>query len=527
MTSFKQHSLFPDESADDRAGLQDDFQPEWPFDAPAGQPQETDAELGESSYADDDTVLEEEAAPESDPAADDIWDEETEEVAPELSPGQIGFHEQATQPFDPVAETDVISSATTVIPDASESDFFADAEPSVTAPAAVSETHDAEVYGEMRDPGQAAVNAFFGPSRLERPRPERPPLIPKWVWIAIASAVCFVLLVTVGVAVFSHAGESIAVPPLAGMDVGAAKTRLAGSGLTISVSEHRFSTKTKDMILEQTPPAGTKVKRGETIVVVVSAGTETFPMPNVVGKGLLLAKGQLDGKGLDIRIEEQPSQQPSDTVLASNPPAGQLMHTGDIVRLTVAAPQTGQSILLPYDMTGVTVVIDPAPVNDAMTDIPLDVARRLRSLIEASKGKVVATRALAESSTLDPVEVRAKRAADSTSTVAIGFSALTQGPGGIMVYTPSPVLANASRSAKLASKITSDLATEQNGTVHSATSTTDTVLSAANVPWVRVQLGSFASREDVAKFSDSAWEDAVARALYRAIAGMYGRKQNP
>jgi N-acetylmuramoyl-L-alanine amidase len=276
-------------------------------------------------------------------------------------------------------------------------------------------------------------------------------------------------------------------------------------------------------VLSQTPSANTELKPGATVTVVVSAGSEQFALPDVIGNGLLLARGRLETKGLEVRVETQPSKLPSDTVLSSNPAPGQSVHTGDIVRLTVAAPGPTTELLLPFDMRGVTVVLDPAPVNDALGDVPLDVARRVRSLIEASHGVVRTTRALADTSTLEAAPARAQRAANGASTVAVGLSASTVGSGGLTVFSPSPVLPHASESAKLASRLASDLAIEA-GPVSSSTSTTDSVLGATNAPWSRVQLGSYASREDTAKFIDPNWEDKVARAIYRSLGALYGRK---
>jgi hypothetical protein len=124
----------------------------------------------------------------------------------------------------------------------------------------------------------------------------------------------------------------------------------------------------------------------------------------------------------------------------------------------VASPGKTSQLLLPYNMKGVTVLLDPAPVADAMTDVPLDIARRLRSLIEASGGTVVTTRALAETSTLEGVAAREQRAAEQSSTVAIGLSTVPVGGKGIIVFMPSPVLPHASSSTKLASLVTTDLA---------------------------------------------------------------------
>jgi N-acetylmuramoyl-L-alanine amidase len=374
----------------------------------------------------------------------------------------------------------------------------------------------------LADPGQHAVDAFFGPPRLDRERPARPPLVPRWLIIA-AGCLLGVGVLALGIGLWSSQQASIPTPKLVGVDYGVAKTRLAEKGLRITVTERRFSSSSRDTVLSQQPTPGTKLRSGDAVTVVVSAGTEQFSMPNVVGDGLLLARGVLGTKGLDVRVQAQPSQQPSDTVLASSPAAGQVVHTGDIVLLTVAAPGPDSAVLLPYDMTGVTVCIDPAPANDALSDVPLDVARRLRSLVEASHGKVVTTRALADTSTLEAEPARAQKAAATSSTVAIGFSTVPVGGAGLIVYSPSPILPHASASAKLCSRVASDLASGV-GTVHVGTLTTDTVMVASGAPWCRVQLGALSQREDVAKFSDTAWEDSVARSMYKAIAAVYGHK---
>jgi N-acetylmuramoyl-L-alanine amidase len=406
--------------------------------------------------------------------------------------------------------------------DAESSDGDTADAPADETPAA--EAHEAPIPHTVviTDPGQEAVDAFFGPVRIERERPSRPPLIPRWVWISLASLVGIVLI-SLGAWVWSTRLASIPVPTLTGIDVGVARTRLAEQGLELTVSEERFSSQPKQTVLSQNPSEGTKLKRGATVAVVVSAGSEQFAMPDVVGNGVLLARGRLETKGLDVRIDPQPSQMPSDTVLASNPAAGQPVHTGDIVRLTVAAAGPTTDLLLPFDMHGLTVVLDPAPVNDALGDVPLDVARRVRSLVEASHGVVRTTRALADTSTLEAAPARAQRAANGTATVAIGLTASTVGSGGLIVFSPSPVLPKASQSAKLASVLASDLASES-GAVSSSTSTTDSVLGATKAPWSRIQLGSYASREDAAKFADPNWEDAIARAIYRALGSLYGKK---
>lgn len=365
------------------------------------------------------------------------------------------------------------------------------------------------------------------PDVVDRPRPKRPPLIPRWILLTVLG-VALVAAAVAGLVAYTTYTSRIEAPKVTGVDVGVARTRLAQQGLELVVSTRRFDALPADTVLEQSPAPGTELGRGDAVTVVVSAGTEEFVMPDVIGDGLALARGLLQDKGLEIRIESQPSNQPSDTVLSTNPGPRMSVRTGDIVRVTVASAGPSGTPLLPYAMKGVRVTLDPAPVAGQQVDVPLEVTRRLRSLLEASGASVITTRSLVDTGTASQAPARALRAADgsSTATVALGISTDPAGVGGLTVTTPksgsAPVVAT---SARLASEIASALAADSGvKTPKRSQVATDTVLGRTNAPWARVTLGSFGSADDVARFRDPAWADTVARALYKAIARLYGQK---
>lgn len=360
---------------------------------------------------------------------------------------------------------------------------------------------------------------------IDRARPQRPPLIPSWIPKVGLGVVVFVAAI-VALAMYTAYTSRVEAPKITGVDVGVARTRLAQQGLELTISTRRFDVLPADTVLEQSPAAGTELGRGDAITVVVSAGTEEFSMPDVIGDGLALARGLLQDKGLEIRIDSQSSDQPSDTVLSTNPAPRTLVRTGDIVRVTVASPGPGGSPLLPYAMQGVRVTLDPAPVSGTQVDVPLEVARRLRSLLQASGASVLTTRSLVDSGTAGQEPARAARAAVSSATVAVGFGAVAAGPGGLTVATSKagngPLAATSER---LASEIASALAADSGAKTPQRTQiASDAVLGRIAAPWARVTLGSFGSADDVARFRDPAWADTIARALYKAIAGLYGQK---
>jgi len=362
---------------------------------------------------------------------------------------------------------------------------------------------------------------------IDRPRRPRPPFVPSWVPITSVVIIAVIALIVAISAYAALAGRVIA-PNVTGLEVGVATARLAQQGLTLDVSQHRFSDKPADTILSQSPAPGTKVKRGDALTVVVSGGTEQFALPDVIGDGILLARGVLESKGLSLHIEIQPSSQPSDTVLSTNPSPGALVHTGDIITVSIASTGTAPGLLLPFDMKGMSVDIDPAPVAGGESDVTLDVGRRLQSLIEASGGTVVSLRSATESGTAADDSARAGRASTAGHpTVAIGLSTIQSGPGGMAVISPAAGQSQIVIPSKiLASAIASELASAGQ-TVRASTTATDPVLGATEAPWSRVQLGSFTSQDDLAQFNDPTWADTVARSIYRAIGSLYAKKSSP
>lgn len=376
-----------------------------------------------------------------------------------------------------------------------------------------------------------AVPAEVGPvivssGRLERIRPNRRPFVPVWlVWAVLA--VLVVGGVLAGTVAFLGARAQVFVPTVAGLQTPAARDRLATVGLRLVVSDRRFSTLPIDSILAQTPEVGSEAKRGSAVTVVVSAGTEEFTMPDIVGEGLTLARSQLEQKGLQVQVEVQSSDQPSDTVLATNPAAGATMHTGDIVKLTVATgtnvstPPTGA--LVPFTLNGIRVTLDPAPPVAGQPDTALEVSRRLRSLLEASGATVVSTRSITDTGTTGSATARQQRAREGSPTVAVGFDVIASGTPGIGIAYPSAAVAAAiaAPSQNLSSQISSALAGQAINS-RQAAGGSDVVLTATGAPYVRMTLGSTASREDLANFRDPAWADKVARAAYQGIASIYG-----
>lgn len=370
--------------------------------------------------------------------------------------------------------------------------------------------HPATTSGPVPEPFRAA------------PRPPRRPLVPLWVYGAIAAAVA-VVVIGLSSALALNRSVTRPVPDVTGLDAGVARTRLRQSGFEYELGDRRFSVKPADSVLEQDPPAGHQARRGSVVTVVVSAGTEEFRLPDVVGDGITLARGTLLDRGLEVKVNAEASDQPKDTVLSTNPSAGSIVHTGDVVLVSVAATSTVEGAIVPYRLPGALFVLDPSRLSESATDdVPLDIARRLRSLLEASGASVLVTRSLADRDV--SIKARADRAADASATAVLGLDIRAEGVGGIVVAVPSGLAAFRQLGTETFARSMLEALAVRGRIPAEAILPPDPLLTSTSAPLVRVSLGSLADRVDAASFRDPAWADALARAIYGAIGETYGSR---
>lgn len=353
---------------------------------------------------------------------------------------------------------------------------------------------------------------------VERERTPRRPLIPRALWAGILAATAVAALL-IAAATWYISGIGIPVPDITGIQEGVARARLAQAGLSVSTVERRFDVEPQGTVLSQNPSQGARLPRGGTVALVVSAGTEEFVMPDVIGQGINVARAQLEQLGLVVRIEAVDSEQPADTVLETIPAAGATVRTSDVVRLRIASDGNASSALLPFALDGMLFIVDPQPAEGSDVDPAMEVSRRLRSLLEASGARVVVTRQVQETDI--PLATRAQRASETTAVVTalIGLDVVPEAPVGLGVLVPEEGTlpdAQVQASAALADILFETLS-EQERSVTRAILGSDPVAAATSAPALRVRLGALASREDVAAFRDPTWSDTVARAIYRAL----------
>ncbi len=170
------------------------------------------------------------------------------------------------------------------------------------------------------------------PERMARPRN---PGQPWWIWLLAVLAVLLLgVMGFLGAQIFAALGPGgSAAPSVATFDmpnwvggtITQAKADASQRGLLVDQQTENSDTIPVDQVISTDPAAGSAVSRGDTITVVVSAGTETVNVPRLVGQTSAQAQATLNAAGLQLGAvnQEYSPDQPEGTVTRSVPGEGE------------------------------------------------------------------------------------------------------------------------------------------------------------------------------------------------------------
>lgn len=184
----------------------------------------------------------------------------------------------------------------------------------------------------------------------------------------------------------SYRATRTTVPQLIGQELSLATEELETAGLEIYVASEVFDEETAaGIILEATPESGDEVARGTVISVVVSKGPEMYAVPETTGLDLSTAEAAINAAGFKVgEIERAFSQLvPKDSVIASNPSAGELLKPGAEIALQVS---DGPAPIAVPDVTGMKLASAQAALT-AAGFLSIDVIRNYSDFV--SKDSVI------------------------------------------------------------------------------------------------------------------------------------------
>lgn len=159
-------------------------------------------------------------------------------------------------------------------------------------------------------------------------------------------ALLLVLLTILGVLLFllyrefsgGGGGGSVAVPNVVTKPQAEAEQILRDAGLEPKSEEVANDQFEPGIVFAQDPADGTKVDKGTTVRLSVSAGAPKVAVPNVVGANVDDARDRLTTAGFAVDVRPQADDNvPANEVIAQNPPGGTEAPKGSTVTLTVSS----------------------------------------------------------------------------------------------------------------------------------------------------------------------------------------------
>lgn len=345
----------------------------------------------------------------------------------------------------------------------------------------------------------------------------RPRLIPKTAIIAAAVIVALIAS-ALSVAYLVSRSRMVEAPDVTGLPLEEAEALLEDAGLRPQASGTRVSVDVKaGHVIAQFPAPGTRLEKGSPVGLVISAGPQTYEVPDLIGSPVDGARQALQALGFDVLVETVSAETTEAVVLEMFPAPGAKVAVGDTIRLKVPGDASDSDALMPYNLQGVTVLLDPQPAPATATaEAPLEIARRLRSLLEAA-GATVATTRQPSSEPASPEDRQAIVDA-SEATVLVGIDLGSSGVAGITVqHLPQENAGERERDSLLVARAITRAAALPGLTVNEPAEVTDPMLSGFRGAGVRVVVGDSTVNADVARLTDPAWADQIARAIYRGI----------
>jgi serine/threonine-protein kinase len=156
----------------------------------------------------------------------------------------------------------------------------------------------------------------------------------RWWWVA---AGVLALALAAGALVLLLSGGKVTVPNVIGQTQGVAVARLQRAGLAAVASQGASATVPSGLVIDQGPRAGTHVKKGARVSILVSSGPGTLALPGVVGLTGTEAVARLQAAGLRPTVQTKASSKvPHGRVISTNPTAGTELQVGSPVSVAVS-----------------------------------------------------------------------------------------------------------------------------------------------------------------------------------------------
>jgi serine/threonine-protein kinase len=147
----------------------------------------------------------------------------------------------------------------------------------------------------------------------------------------------------------SSGPSEVEIPNVVGKSDDEAQQELEDAGFEVKRETDDSSDQPVGTVLDQTPNGGTSAKPGTEVTLVVASepDVQLVDVPDVEGQSFETARQSLQNLGLNVREEQEESDQPEGTVLKQNPSAGSRVPPGEEITLTVAKAKQKEQVTVP------------------------------------------------------------------------------------------------------------------------------------------------------------------------------------
>ena len=177
--------------------------------------------------------------------------------------------------------------------------------------------------------------------RKPKARPDDKKKKKRAIIIGVAAAAILALFGILYVSgIIGGGGKEVTVPDVKGMSYSEAKEVLEAKGLKIEKADEPIASQKieKGKIVSQTPSKNSKVKKGRTVRVILSAGNTELKVPDLKGLSYKEAKTLLSEMGLQIsKGDEVDSDSVTEGLIASQYPSAKTkVDKGDIITVNIS-----------------------------------------------------------------------------------------------------------------------------------------------------------------------------------------------
>ncbi|MER6156792.1 Stk1 family PASTA domain-containing Ser/Thr kinase [Streptomyces sp. NPDC001868] len=158
------------------------------------------------------------------------------------------------------------------------------------------------------------------------------------ILLVVAGVLVLIGAILIGMWMFpgSNAGnDTLKAPNFVGQSEAEAKRAAQNVDLLVTTTKDECEDQKTGNVCKQDPAAATKVKKGDTIALVISTGAPKITVPDVKGLDFDEAQSQLKEKGFEVDRKTEESDRTPNVVIDQDP-IGTKIEKGSTVTLTVA-----------------------------------------------------------------------------------------------------------------------------------------------------------------------------------------------